>query len=119
MMRCNQSRRVGHPGQAHLVDETTRRKCATCQASLGGYEAQPVFLNFEAMGDERTESVWHCSLCDHYTRQTSVDSFLGEDSVSVSALTPQKGASHTAFLRKCPEPIDKRCDCEVHLALAS
>ncbi len=84
------------------------RKCATCNEGLGGYEARTAFLVSDAMGDEATDSIWHCALCGQYTKETYVDSFFGEDRVSVSAMSAEVGAERSAFLRGGATPGVRR-----------
>jgi len=89
-------------------------KCVSCNADLGGFDDRVAHLAMEVMGDEYIESIWRCTACEKYTVETYVDRFFGDESVSVSEWSSEKGAARAALFNECPTPSDKQCDCAAH-----
>ena len=74
-------------------------------------------ISGSVMGDEYTETYFLCETCGVYTLEIWHERFCGEDSIFVSGpIAKGDGDEKVALIRRCPEPWDKRCRCEAHLA---
>ncbi len=74
-------------------------------------------ISGSVMGDEMTESWFFCPGCQTYFLEICHDRFCGETSVRVQGpYDRQKGEEKIALIRRCPEPWDKHCRCEAHVA---
>jgi len=98
------------------TDPTERVKCSRCQGGLGR-QSMAASMSGSVMGDEYTETYFLCETCGVYTLEIWHERFCGEDSISVSGpIAKGDGDEKVALIRRCPEPWDKRCRCEAHLA---
>lgn len=90
--------------------------CAKCGTDLGGVEKRAAYLCVEVMGDEYIYSYWRCDACGYFTDESFRDSFTtGEHERGRDyAIPPERGREIVEEIGRCPDPADKRCDCEVH-----
>ncbi len=92
-------------------------KCSQCGRELartreGGLVA---VISGAVMGDEYTDSYFFCPDCGVYTVEAYHDRFHGEDSVSVQGPIPkERGDERVELIRRCPDPVNKNCNCEAH-----
>jgi hypothetical protein len=92
-------------------------KCANCQQEFDrtGRDRPVAAIAVEVAGDEYIESFFFCAACGVYTQETYCDRFLGEETVSVSGpIAAQRGDALVELIRGCPDPMNKKCTCEVH-----
>jgi hypothetical protein len=69
------------------------------------------------MGDEYTESFFLCKRCDVYTVEVCYEPFLGDEVITFRGPLPRaEGDAAVALIKGCPEPWDKKCRCQAHLA---
>lgn len=89
--------------------------CSKCGQDLGDMEERLAFICVMAMGDEYIYSYWFCQRCEVYSSETYHDRFSGEDSIHTSRPIPKEdGDKLVALIKKCPDPTDKRCNCDTH-----
>ena len=88
--------------------------CAECGADLGGHENSDQ-ISVEVMADEHTYAYWFCESCDVYTRMMFIDNFLGREyTLGPGCLSRKEGDKLVELIRRCPNPVSKRCKCETH-----
>jgi hypothetical protein len=93
-------------------------KCSRCGRELPGGKqgARQASICGSVMGDEYIESYYYCEQCLVYTREIYHDRFAGDDTVSVQGpIEKSKGEDLIAVIRRCPDPMNKRCRCEAHM----
>jgi hypothetical protein len=78
-----------------------------CVASISG----------SVMGDEVTHSYYPCDRCGTYTIETYYEPFFGDGESNQEGPIPREaGDAAVAVIKACPQPWDKQCRCEAHLA---
>jgi hypothetical protein len=91
--------------------------CSACGREFDrtGFDTPVAVIALDVAGDEHIESFFFCEPCGVYTQELFCDRFLGEDSVLISGpISKSAGDALVARIRQCPDPLDKRCSCEVH-----
>jgi hypothetical protein len=92
-------------------------KCSQCGREFswdkeGGMVAS---LSGSIMGDEYIETYFYCDSCNKYTLEIFHDRFLGEDDVSIRGpISKEEGDIQVKLMNECPEPWNKKCDCNAH-----
>ena len=92
-------------------------QCSKCGREFDrkGLDRPAAVICGEVMGDEYIESYFFCAACGVYTQEVYHDRFLGEDSVGVHGPLPKaKGDEMVELIRQCPDPMDKKCNCDAH-----
>jgi len=90
-------------------------ECSGCRARFGEAERPAASISLEVLGDEVIYSYWCCRSCGCYTQESLRDSFTTGEHESVSGpIAAERGAEIVAEIARCPQPYEKRCDCEVH-----
>jgi hypothetical protein len=90
-------------------------RCSGCQVAFGEDERPAASFSIEIFGDETTFSYWRCRSCGCYTQETLRDSFTTGEHESLSGpIAAERGQEILAEIARCPEPYNKRCDCDVH-----
>ncbi len=92
-------------------------QCPQCGRNLDGEarEGRVVSISGSVMGDETTESYYFCSHCHVYMIEVYRERFLGEDEVSIRGpVAKSEGDGMVELIRKCSEPWNKKCRCDVH-----
>jgi hypothetical protein len=94
-------------------------KCLQCGNGLdpGDESVRVASMSGSIMGDEYTDTYYFCSTCGVYTIQSWYEPFLGEESSSSRGpVSREEGDSSVKLIRNCPQPWDKKCRCEAHMA---
>jgi hypothetical protein len=92
-------------------------KCAVCGREFDrtGRDRPAGAIAVEVAGDEYIESFFFCGTCGVYTQESYCDQFLAEDTVNVSGpIAKEAGDRLVELIRKCPDPMDKKCTCDSH-----
>lgn len=93
-------------------------KCLECDYEFSENEKRAAGIAILVMGDEYIYSYWYCTKCKLYSIESYHDRFMGEDSITFMGPFPKEvGDRCVALVKKCPDPMDKHCDCESHKAL--
>jgi hypothetical protein len=67
------------------------------------------------MGDEHTDSYFHCPECGVYTVVSWWDNFTGVETMRLSGpLSKQYVDEKVDLIGKCSRPWDKKCRCDAH-----
>ena len=93
--------------------------CVECERSIGGVHFRAAHICLSIAGDERIDSYWLCIPCGLYTVESYVDRFSGSSYANIHGpLTSEEGKDIVDLIRTCPDPNNKRCDCEAHRSLS-
>lgn len=82
-------------------------RCSRCGSDLGpdGPGQRIASISGSILGDECTETWYHCSGCNAYTVEIYWDVFLGEDSVSIRGpIAREDGNGQIALIHSAPPP---------------
>ena len=91
-------------------------QCSHCEVELKEQRDRVATFCVEGQGDEYIDRYWVCGECGWFLRRSFRDAFMGEEEVEYnqSTLEPEAGQAILDLIKKCPNPVDKNCDCEVH-----
>lgn len=89
--------------------------CRNCGTDLGPIERREAFISVFVFGDEEVRSWFRCTRCGQWTVEVYFDRFMGDAEISHQGPYPREaGEAEVAKLRRCPDPGNKWCECEVH-----
>lgn len=90
--------------------------CAACGREFDRRgRDRPASIAVEVGGDEYIESFFFCAACGCYTQEVYCDRFLGEETVRTSGpIAKSVGDALVELIRTCPDPMNKKCNCEAH-----
>lgn len=93
-------------------------KCLECGTDLGEIGRREAFISVFVYGDEETRSWFRCAACGLWTVELYYDRFMGDSEVSFQGpIGEEAGRKEVERIRRCPDPGNKWCECEVHREL--
>jgi hypothetical protein len=92
--------------------------CKQCNAIIPN-ENRAAGIAISVASDEYIYSYWRCDACFSYTIRSYYDPFMGNDAevILLGAVPKETGEQILELIDKCPDRMDKWCDCESHRLL--
>ena len=98
--------------------EGTNMNCLECDYEFTANEKRAAGIAIMVLGDEYIFSYWCCPKCQKCSVESYHDRFMGEDDITyMGPFAKVVGERCVALVEKCPNPMDKYCDCQSHKAL--
>lgn len=72
-------------------------------------------ISILAGGEEHINTYLQCDNCSKYFVETYCDRFCEENSNSLTELNPEIAKRNIEEIKKCPNPHNKLCNCDVHI----
>ena len=92
-------------------------KCSSCgkEFGKGNEDGHIASMSGSVMGDEYIDSYYFCTVCNVFTVEHYRDSFTGGDRATITGpIKKADGDERVALIKKCSDPMDKKCRCEAH-----
>jgi hypothetical protein len=100
-------------------DRMTTIQCTKCGRAFDSQKSRDrvASISGSIAGDEYTDTYYYCNHCGIYTVEVYHEPFLAEEGASLQKPLPKaEGDAMVALICQCPEPWDKKCHCQAHLA---